>query len=485
MLAQGVCVCKVGREESAVMSSVDPSNPMAMPPGILTGISDWVYSQSYLPVQPIANFAAISLLSGLAGRAYNTSTGAGLNQYMLMLARTGRGKESIAEGISKLLAAVQRVVPAAADFKGPGELVSSAGLIKWLDRNPCVLSIVGEFGVRFQAMVDSRAAPSEKSLQRTLLQLYSKSGLGSVFDPIAYSDKEKNTAPIHNPSLTIVGEGVPETFYSSLDEGMISSGLLPRFMVFEYLGERPYSNADKQSEPCPLLVQSLADFTGHCLNLMHLKQAIRVPTDGNAHSLLQAFEDDECREAVNCGNQVVGELWNRAHLKALKLASLSAISRFPYNPTVCREDAVWALSLVRSQTERLVGKFERDEVGVADGDEGKQLAELIKAIGRYYGCRFDELSGYGGFSQEMHRDGVITESFLSRFLTKRAAFRNDRRRGPTEALKRALNNLVSGDELREMPRAQMLAKYGNQSRSFVVSDPKRFAAARSAELEAG
>lgn len=199
MLAQGVCVCKVGREESAVMSSVDPTNPMNMPPGLLTRLADYVYFQSYLPNQSIANFAAIAWLSGVAGRAYNTYTDAGLNQYMLMLARTGIGKDEIAKGNSRLFAAIQRTVPAAVDFKGPGELVSSAGLIKWLERKPCVLSMVGEFGLLMQQMAANNANANLKGLQRTLLQLYSKSGIGDTFDAIAYSDKEKNTAVLDWP----------------------------------------------------------------------------------------------------------------------------------------------------------------------------------------------------------------------------------------------------------------------------------------------
>lgn len=465
--------------------NVDPSNPMIMPPGLLTKLADYVYFQSYLPNQSIANFAAIAWLSGVSGRAYNTYTGAGLNQYMLMLARTGIGKDEIAKGNSRLFAAIQRTVPAVIDFKGPGELVSSAGLIKWLERKPCVLSMVGEFGLLMQQMAANNANANLKGLQRTLLQLYSKSGIGDTFDAIAYSDKEKNTAILDWPSLTLVGESVPDAFYQSLDESMIASGLLPRFMVYEYAGERPYSNADRQIEPCPHMVQELADFAGQCLNLMHLKQAVRVPVDGAAQSLLDAFGDGECRDAMEGAGEVVRHLWNRAHLKALKLATLSAVSRVPLSPIVCRDDALWAIGLVRGQTERLIGKFTRDEVGTVDGDEGKQLAELIKAIGRYcFASQYDDLSGYGGFSQDMHRDGIITETFLSRFVTKRAAFRNDKRRGPTEALKRALNNLLTGDELREMPRTQMLAKYGNQSRGFVVSNPQRFAAARRAELDA-
>ncbi len=91
-----------------------------------------------------------------------------------------------------------------------------------------------------QQMASPQASVHMKGLERVLLQVYSKSGKGNMLDPMAYSDKEKNTPAIASPSLTIIGESVPERFYEVLDEAMIASGLLPRFMCFEYKGKREY-----------------------------------------------------------------------------------------------------------------------------------------------------------------------------------------------------------------------------------------------------
>ena len=89
---------------------------------------------------------ALGLVAGIVGRAYNIS-GTGLNQYVLLLAPTGTGKEAIASGIDKLMAQVIRTVPAASDFIGPGEIASAQAIIKYMSKGPTsFVSLVGEFG---------------------------------------------------------------------------------------------------------------------------------------------------------------------------------------------------------------------------------------------------------------------------------------------------------------------------------------------------
>src|ERR1700733_5012023 len=93
-----------------------------LPPGIMGEIAKYVYDQSPRPVKEIALVAAIGLFAGICGRAYNTHTGAGLNLYLTLIAKTATGKEAMSSGTSKLLMAVKKTVPAALGFKGPAEI---------------------------------------------------------------------------------------------------------------------------------------------------------------------------------------------------------------------------------------------------------------------------------------------------------------------------------------------------------------------------
>jgi hypothetical protein len=84
-----------------------------MPQGLMGDIANYIYSAAPRPVKEIALAGAIGLMAGICGRQYNIS-GTGLNQYVLVLAGTGVGKEGMASGIGKLMRYVRLKVPAAA-----------------------------------------------------------------------------------------------------------------------------------------------------------------------------------------------------------------------------------------------------------------------------------------------------------------------------------------------------------------------------------
>jgi hypothetical protein len=425
------------------------------------------------PAYELAFAGAVGFMAGITGRAYNTPTRAGLNQYILMLAQTGIGKDAVASGTSKLINAMLPVCPSIVDFKGPGQLVSSAGLIKWLDRKPCIFSIVGEFGKMLKSMVAPNANAHLVGLSRTILELYTKSGHNEQFDPMAYSDKEKNTATIKSPSFTLFGESVPESFYEALDETMIVDGLLPRFLVFENREKRAYFNKNAALvDPSLDLVTRLNDLAAHCLGVMHRQSVHMVQWTFEAEQVFEGI-DVWTTDSINQTNgEVTRELWNRVHLKAVKLASLLAVGRNYLNPCITDEDAIWAINLVMGQTKHLIAKFESGLVGgAATTGEVKQMTEVCKAI-REFLDEPDKYIKYGG-RQDMIANGVITEAAIQRKTACLACFRHDRM-GQKFALKRALSTLLESDDLREIPPAQMQATYGSKPRAFCIANPKKF-----------
>ena len=458
---------------AATLPSDGPNvNAQIFPPGLIGQIAAYFYAIAPRPVPEIALAGAIAYMAGIAGRGYNVS-GTGLNQYILLLAPTGVGKDAIADGVSKLNKAVQIQVPSIIDFKGPGELVSSAGLIKWLDRKPCVLSILGEFGKKMKEMSAPNANAHLTGLSRVLLQMYSKSGHNSEFDAMAYSDKEKNTAPIMAPSLTILGESVPESFYESLDESMIADGLLPRFMLFEYKGKRSYLNRTGRDVLPPFaLVQSIADLAANCLQLSASRNVINVTFTPEAEEKFKQF-DTYTTDIINeTGGELYRQLWNRADLKAMKLAALQAVGENPLNPVIGIEQCLWATALVVDQINKLLAKYETGTVGQVGGSEGKQISEVIRVVAGYMSSEHERYAKYGG-TFEMHKSGVVTESHIQRRLVATTCFKQDRL-GPTAAIKRALKTLIEADELREMPKLQMQQQFGTGPRAYVVANPARF-----------
>ena len=444
------------------------------PPGLLGEIAQFIFDAAPVPVRRIALAGAIALMSGICGRGYNTTTGTGLNHYVMLIAKTGTGKEAIANGIAKLMGSIKASSPASGDFIGPGDIRSDAGLVKWIAQKPCFLSIVGEFGLRLQQMSSANASGHEIGLKRVLLDLYNKSGAGNALNPMAYSDKANNTPVVQSPAFSLLGESTPERFYGALGEDTITEGLLPRFTTIEYHGKAPYLNEDAGKVLPPFeLSQKLATLSAQCLTLSHNNQVIIVQQDEEAKVILRTFSH-ETTDAKNArsSNEVSRELWNRAHIKAVKLASIAAVGVNPWTPLISKEQALWAIRMVKEEVGNMLSRFDNGDIGAANQNEGIQLKKVIEMITEFRSFNSDVAAKYN-VSFEMHRDGVIPMDYISRRLIAAAAFKHDKQ-GATSALKRAVQQLLDADDLREVPRATLTAAYGKAPKSFVVANPARF-----------
>lgn len=445
----------------------------SVPPGLVGSIAQFIYAQAPRPVAEIALAGAIGFLSGIIGRSYNVS-GTGLNQYVLLLAPTGTGKEAIARGIEKLIAAVQIGVPSAADFVGPSKINSEQALLKYLSRTaPSFVSVVGEFGIRIKEMSSPHAAPHMANLLALFLDLFNKSGEGNILRPSIYSDREKNTLAVQAPAFTMIGESTPEKFYETLDESMIASGMLPRFTMIEYTGERPPLNeAHTQARPSFQLVEQLGTLCAHSLMLNSQHKAVHVQCDEMAKALFDSF-NKHCDDNINSSDREVRRhLWNRAHIKALKLAAILAVGCDPYHPTINSEQASWAINFVVADVRNLLGKFDAGEIGL-DNDETKQLQTLINTVRVYITSPFSEVEKYVPNMGQLHGERIIPYTYLHRRLAQVAIFRKDKM-GSSFAIKRALKTLVERGDIAEVGRAEMATKYKVNGVSYMIQIPRTF-----------
>lgn len=452
----------------------EASKVYSVPPGLVGEIAQYIYAQAPRPVPEIALAGALGLVAGIVGRAYNIS-GTGLNQYVLLLAPTGTGKEAIASGIDKLMAQVIRTVPAASDFIGPGEIASSQAIIKYMSRGPTsFVSLVGEFGIYLQQMASVNAPPHLTGLRRFLLDAYNKSGEGKVLRPSIYSDKDKNTAAVLAPAFTLMGESTPEKFYEGLHEGLISEGLLPRFTMIEYHGERPALNPGHLSaQPSFELIDRLSTLCAHALMLNSQHKAIHVQTDATARELFQQF-DAHCDANINTSDREVRRhLWNRAHVKALKLAGIIAVGCNPYDPTITADVASWAINLVVADVRNLLARFDAGEIGI-DNDETKQLAKVISTVKDFVVSPWPDVAKYAGEGMSnLHSNRIVPYSYVQRRLAAVAVFRKDRI-GASGAIKRALKTLCERGDLQEVSRATLAKDYGTSAVAYMVAHPGVF-----------
>jgi len=451
-----------------------PALEWDMPPGLLGDIVRFIYAAAPLQVKEVALAGALGLLAGIVGRYYNVSD-EGLNLYLLVLAPTGTGKEAAARGISKLMGAVEKLVPAASSFRGPAEIASGPALTKYLtDTSPCCLSILGEFGLRLHQLCDPNAQSHMVGIKRLLLDLFHKSGKSGQIQPHIYSDKAKNTEVLFSPNFTMLGESTPETFYRYLDDSMVSDGLLPRFACIEYTGKRGELNRKHtEVKPDADLVQRMADLANNCLGMAANKRVIDCMYTPEAHDVYYSLASHYTK-LINddSDNEVTRQFYNRAHIKVMKLAGLIAVGVNPIYPVITVEYIEWGRNLVERDITNIIHKFQSGKVGRETG-EANQVGEVANCIKEYLFKPYGPTMAKALVDEAMHKSHVIPHSYISRQCSARAAFRLDKM-GSSFAIRRALNSLQHDGVIREVKEHLLFEQFGKRMQAYIVTEMDAF-----------
>lgn len=452
------------------------------PTGMLGHIVKYLYDQSPRPVYEIALMAGLSFLSGITGRAYNVS-GSGLNNYYLVLASSGMGKEAAASGIDKIVdAVVNDGVGAIKKFIGPADMGSGQGLLRHLsEETQCCVSIVGEFGLRLKVITQDRASTPDKQLVRVLLALYSKSGQGNTVRSTVYSDTSKNTKDILSPAFTLFGESTPSTLLPAINEETISNGLIPRFVVLEYKGARPKYNTGHSDVTVPnyitgwlkKLITLTSDFNNQ-------NKAVSVPCNDDAKQELDKY-NDYCDNIYNKSNNEIAKVfYSRSHLKVWKIAGLLAVSDNFENPIITVTHVQWAISLVNEATEIIVTRFERGELGIEADDQNRvdTMIEAIKDFINYENIKDSDLRGFNYRNSHLHkplrRKGIIPISYLNRRLNRNKAFK-EHKLGSNRAIELTAKMLIDAGYIQPVNKKQAQDEHNVKCLVYAINDDDLFA----------
>lgn len=450
----------------------DPGYDYATPPGLLGEIASFIYESSPRQVKEIALAASIGFMAGICGRSYNVSK-TGLNQYVLLLAKTGTGKEGMVSGIDRILREARVQVPSILEFLGPSAIASGQALIKHLSKQPCFVSIVGEFGLMLQAMCGFNANPSQIILRKVLLELYMKSGHEEVLRSTIYSDKDKNTPIVASPSFSMLGESTPHAYYGGLDETMIAQGLLPRFLCIEYTGKVPHLNKKHSMvKPAESLITRVSELAVNCLTMMSNGRVIDVQLDLEAQSFADEFSRTTTDNINNSEVSIAQELWNRAHLKMLKLSALIAVGINPYEPVVTLECLKWSHNLVERDIKNVFARFEKGEIG-KETNETNQIHDVETLVHDYLMRPYDDSMRKYQVDPRLHSDRIISWNYLQRRITQKGSFRNDRA-GATVALKRCVESLTLDGSIREVRQVDMQSRYRSVAKAYAITELNRF-----------
>jgi len=421
-------------------------------------------------VAEVAIVGALGLLAGVCGREW-CIPGSGLNIYVVLVARSAVGKEAMHSGISRLLAAARVQYEPAHEFVCFDDFASGPALQKYLVDAPRSVNVAGELGHKFAAMArDTESAM--KSLRRVLTNLYSKSGRGNVAGGIAYSSQENNVASMEGVSFSLIGETTPGTFFESITRGMMEDGFMSRFSVIEYTGDRPPKNPNRREFPEPALVDWLVAMMRQAHLMAKQEQYQDVAFEAAARAMLDDF-DEECDRAINLAadDESQRQMWNRAGLKARRIAGLLAVGDHYLFPTISVAHAEWAINLVRHDITVFSKRIQSGDVG--EGSDGGRERKLIELCREYLLLTDATVPNWARKYDEAWRNALVPHSYLSQRTQRLSAFENHPR-GHKVALSSAIGAAMDNGRLHLISPAT-LEKLGLSARGkmYAITDVDR------------
>lgn len=439
---------------------------ISWPPGMAGALAAFIYGSAPRPVKEVAIVSALGFLAGVCGKAFNIEQ-SGLNAYLILVARSGVGKEAMHSGISLVLEQLRNSIPSSAKFVDFQDYVSGPALRKAVSMNPCFVNVSGEWGRKLKRLAQEDKADGPMATLRTAMtDLYQKSGSSSIVGGMSYSDKEKNVASVAGVSYSMIGETTPGTFYDALTQTMMEDGFLSRFTVIDYNGMRPPSNQTPVTTMNPSLAQAVHGLCAQALNLISRFASQRVVFSPEAEALLKQF-DEECDVEINSSlDETKRQMWNRAHLKVLRFSALLAVADDCLNPTVSLAHAQWALELIRKDIAVMNNKLLSGDVGTDDVTRDRKLLSVLREYVKD-GPRSDAY----GCPESLIKANIVPKRFLSIRLSQVACFRNTRN-GATVALEHSIKSLMDGGYLSEVDKLTLVEKHSYHGRCFrVVSLP--------------
>lgn len=456
-------------ERLRASSGADDATPashgaLPPPPGFVGALAQFIYQQAPRPVPEVAIVGALGLMAGIAGRTWHIP-GSGLNLYIVLVARSAVGKEAMHSGVAKIVAAAAAQHPVAGNFVDYSDFASGPALLKTCLATPCFVNVAGEIGHKFLAMAMDKDA-SMRSLRKMLTTLYSKSGPEDVAGGITYSNQESNVASAKGVSFSLIGETTPSTFYESITDAMMRDGFMSRFCVIEYSGDRPEKNPCPMQRPPQALVDHILPIISHANTAIATDRFQEVAFSADARARLDRFEE-ECDAAIHAAgdDENQRQLWNRAHLKALRVAALLAVGDNYLHPVVTAEQAEWAIMLMHHGIAAFARRIRQGEVG--EGSDGGRERKVLDLCREFVLMPAEKLPAYLKDGAALQRVGIVPRKFLQQRTQRLAAFERHKL-GHTAALDMAIRSAVTNGSLMEVKKHALVEQYGFHGQAFRV-----------------
>lgn len=208
-----------------------------MPPNwLVSKIGEWICDGAPKPLPCLAIGAALSTISVVIGRQYETPREGSTNLFVLCLAGSGTGKNRPVGAPADLLEACNLF-----NLLGPSTWTAGSVLENELKDKPNVLVVTDEFADTLTKMTAYNASGAERSKMRVLKELFSVGFKLYKTQAMAAT----SAVDIHAPHLSIYAAATPGKFYSALTEDSVEGGFFNRWLT---LYDEPDENAALQQK---------------------------------------------------------------------------------------------------------------------------------------------------------------------------------------------------------------------------------------------
>lgn len=440
---------------------------LSFPPGLAGAIAKFIYNSGQRQVKEVAIVGALGLLAGICGKAWHIPQ-SGLNIYMILIARSGVGKETMHSGISAIMKACMMRSPNILKFIQFNDFVSGPALVKFCATNTCFVNVAGEWGRKLKRLADDNSGDTAIGTLRTVMtNLYQKSGPQSIVGGLNYSNQDNNIDSVSGVAFSLIGETTPSTFYEALTESMMEDGFLSRFNIVEYAGDRPPPNMTPNMVPDQALCDAVSNLALQADQIigggtaMGPRNSVLVGRTEAAAHLMWSFER-ECDEQINLSkDESWRQMWNRAHLKALRIAGLLAVGDNYTHANIEAHHFEWAVDLVRRDIALMKGKIESGDVGTGDNSRQRKMISVIQEY------LTKPVADSYKIPPKMHAACIVPRSYLQTRTSRLAAF-TKHRMGSTISMDQAIKDMVASGYLHEVDRAKAQSEYNFHGQCYLV-----------------
>lgn len=437
------------------------------PPGKAGELAHYFYRYAPRPVKEVCIVAALGFLAGVAGKAWYVPQ-SGLNLYIVLIARSAIGKEAMHSSISNLVSFIAEQIPEIHQFVDFQDYSSGPALTKAVLEKHSFVNVSGEWGRKLKRLaIESQQDGPLQTLRTAMTNLYQKSGPRSSIGGISYSDKEKNVGTANGVAYSMIGETTPGTFYESLTTSMMEDGFLSRFTMIEYSGERPELNSIDFERPNEPFMQHLYHFVDTAIANNTTEGPLGVQFSYEADQLLTEFNTECDLKVRGETDESQRQMWNRAHLKALRIAAILSVFEMDTKPFIYYAHAKWAIDLIRRDIVLFQKRMAAGDIG---GDDAAREKKVLTLLFNY--LKSDTIPSSYGILPAMKIDKVVPRKYLQ-ILTQKINSFTSHRLGQNMILDSTLRSLMDSGYISEIPKSKAAEIYNFTGRCFrILNLPK-------------